>query len=468
MEEQTVLRSQLLGSLPPPRAGDLSGDIQSLIAKVDRKVIVLDDDPTGTQTVHDIPVITRWSVDDLAYELRDTGPAVYLLTNSRSLDTDQAVALNQEIAMALRQAAQRTGRDYVVVSRSDSTLRGHFPAEVETLDDGLGQSFDAWVLCPFFEEGGRLTVNDVHYVAEGDLLVPAAQTPFARDAAFGFRHSHLHQWVVEKSGGRIQSHQIQSLTIEELRQADMADLARKTEAFEPGSVCVVNAATRQDLLVAVHALLQAEAAGKRFLYRTAASFVAARAGVQPRPLLDAAELNAGQGRGVLFVIGSYVPKTTAQLEHLLKRPDVLALELPVQALLDDSKRDAVIADAAKRATVKLVDDGAVAVYTSRELVGQDDGAGLVTGRRISQALVDLVRSIDFRPRIVIAKGGITSSDLATDGYGVQRAIVMGQVLPGVPVWRCGAESRLPDMPLVIFPGNVGEADALAKLLDRIA
>jgi uncharacterized protein YgbK (DUF1537 family) len=465
MNEQTLPRCRLLKSLPAPREEDPSGDIESLIAQVGRKVIVLDDDPTGTQTVHDIPVITRWSVDHLVRELQDAAPAVYLLTNSRSLDSAGAVTRNREIAVALREASRRTGRDFVVISRSDSTLRGHFPAEVETLAGELGQSFDAWVLCPFFEEGGRLTINDVHYVAEGDQLVPAAQTPFARDAAFGFQHSHLHQWVVEKSDGQIPLDRIQSLSIEELRQSDPGDLTCKTKALEPGSVCVVNAATRQDLLVATHALLQAEAAGRKFLYRTAASFVAARAGIQPRSLLDAAELTAGQGRGVLLVVGSYVPRTTTQLEHLFERPDMLALELPAEVLLDDTRRERIIADAARLAAGKLAKDGSVVVYTSRELVGQADGAGLVAGRRISQALVAVVRAIDVRPRVVVAKGGITSSDLATQGYGVQRAVVLGQILPGVPVWRCGAESRFPDMPLVVFPGNVGDADALANLLD---
>ena len=148
-------------------------------------MIVLDDDPTGTQTVHNIPVVTRWTVEHLTRELTDPSPASYVLTNSRSLPTAEAVLLNREIAENLRQARARTGCDFTLVSRSDSTLRCHFPEELDALAAGLREQFDAWVICPFFEEGGRLTIHDVHYVAEGDRLVPAAQTPFAADQSLG-------------------------------------------------------------------------------------------------------------------------------------------------------------------------------------------------------------------------------------------------------------------------------------------
>ena len=470
MDERPVDRDQLLGSLPPARQDDLLPSVRSLIERVNRKVIVLDDDPTGTQTVHDVPVVTRWSVEHLARELLDPSAASYVLTNSRSMGTADAVALNREIAENLREASARTGRDFAVVSRSDSTLRGHFPDELETLAGGLGQSFDAWVLCPFFEEGGRLTIHDVHYVAEGQKLVPAARTPFAADAAFGYRNSNLRRWVVEKTGGRVPPDRIESLSIAELRRADGQSVRRKLAAMKTGSVCIVNAASRQDLLAAVHALLQAEADGKRFLYRTAASFVAARSGIEPRPLLEPADMPCQEGSGVLLVVGSYVPKTTLQLEHLLTHRGYPALELDVRQVLDDSTRDRAVAEIADRATQLLATDVPVVLYTSRKVFhGGTAGrpGNLAIGRRISRALVDLVRAIVTRPRVLVAKGGVTSSDLASQACGVVRATVIGQILPGVPVWRCGPESRSPDMPLVVFPGNVGAADALTVLLDRL-
>lgn len=468
MQERPVNRDELLGRLPPVPARDLRQRIRALLGKVDRKVIVLDDDPTGTQTVHGIPVITRWSVDLLARELLDPAAACYVLTNSRSLAEEEAVARNRQIAENLRLAAGRSGRDFAVVSRSDSTLRGHFPAEVESLEAALGQSFDAWVVCPFFEEGGRLTIDDVHYVAEGQMLVPAAQTPFAADAAFGYRHSNLRRWIQQKSGGRISCDRVVSLSIEELRTRDLDDVTRKLTALGRGSVCVLNAAASADLATAVCALLAAEAAGRRYLYRTAASFVAQRAAVEPRPLLGPAEMHGAEGRGILVVVGSYVPKTSTQLACLLQARHPPAFELEVPRLLDPETRRQHVAEMAGRAGEQLASDDTVVVYTSRQPVRGDAHSSLAIGRSISRALVDVVRRIAQRPGVLVAKGGITASDLATDACGLQRATVLGQILPGIPVWRCGPESRFPGMPLVVFPGNVGAEDALVEVVERLS
>ena len=156
---------------------------------------MLDDDPTGTQTVHNIPVLTEWSVASLRAELANDLPCFYILTNSRSLPLPGAQAMNVEIARNLREASHQAQRDFVIVSRSDSTLRGHFPGEVDALANALEQDFDGWLIIPFFLEGGRYTIGNVHYVAEGDKLVPAGETPFARDSAFGYRASNLREWV---------------------------------------------------------------------------------------------------------------------------------------------------------------------------------------------------------------------------------------------------------------------------------
>ena len=465
--EQRIDREDLLRSLPAPRTDIQLSDCAHLAQQVDRKVIVLDDDPTGTQTVHGVPVITRWSVAELERELRDAAPATYVLTNSRSLAQAAAVALNREIAENLQQAAANCGRDYLVISRSDSTLRGHFPAEMDTLEAALGKPSDAWILYPFFAEGGRLTINDVHYVAEAEELIPAAMTPFAADAAFGYRHSNLREWIQEKSAGRIAADQVASLSIEALRTCRTEQLAQQLIDLPRGTVCVINAAVDSDLLAAVAAILVAESTGKRFLYRTAASFVAARAGIPSQALLTREEMTTDDGRGVMIVVGSYVPKTTAQLKHLLDHFGPSAFELDVSKLLNSKDRESHIAAVASSASEALAQDRTTVVYTSRKIVQDAGEKSLDTGRSISRALVEVVDRLSQRPRVLVAKGGITSSDLATDACGVTRAIVLGQILPGVPVWRCGADSRYPGMPLVIFPGNVGGPEALTTMLARL-
>jgi uncharacterized protein YgbK (DUF1537 family) len=463
MKEPIVDRQQLLAALP---SESVEHDVRALVDRVNRKVIVLDDDPTGTQTVHGVPVVTGWTVEQLRSELLDPGRTSYVLTNSRSMDEKQAVTLNREVAHNLCTAARETQRDFVVISRSDSTLRGHFPAEMDALESSLDQVFDAWVVCPFFEAGGRLTIGDVHYVAEDERLIPAAQTPFARDASFGYEHSNLREWVQEKSHGRFASERITSLSIDELRSADTSSLVAKLTNLSSPSVCIVNAATASDLMTATRVLLEAEAVGRRFLYRTAASFVATRSAVSARPLLAADELACDSGRGVLIVVGSHVPKTTSQLQHLLERVQPTAVEIEVARLEHQESWRRHLEESAERASRQLDASRTVVVYTSRQLFRPRRVDPLAVGKQVSRGLVEVVRRLRVRPRVIIAKGGITASDLATEACALKRAIVLGQVLPGIPVWRCGPESRFPKLPLVVFPGNVGSAAALTEVVQR--
>ncbi|HWA84946.1 MAG TPA: four-carbon acid sugar kinase family protein [Opitutus sp.] len=431
------------------------------------RVVVLDDDPTGTQTVHDVPVLTEWSVAGLATELAAPGGCFYILTNTRAVAAERASAINREIGRNLLSAARQSGRKFRVISRSDSTLRGHFPAETDALAETLGGGFAATLLVPAFFEGGRITVDDVHYVVGASGPVPAGETEFARDATFGYRASNLREWVEEKTGGRVRAGDVVSISLDDLR-GERSRLTAKLEALAGDVVVIVNAEKRDDLTALTRALKGAEAKGKRFLFRTAASFVAAYAGIEPRPLLGAEEIAPAGNGGGLVVVGSHVGKTSVQLERLRQTADVTAIEVSVGNLLRPESRDAETVGAGKRAASALGAGRNVVVYTSRSLVaGSDAGENLAIGEAVSRGLVGIVAKIGRRPRWVIAKGGITSSDVATQALGVKRALVLGQALPGVPVWRLGDESRWPGLGYVVFPGNVGDEDALSRLVARL-
>lgn len=426
------------------------------------KVVVLDDDPTGTQTVHGIPVLTEWSVSALAAELAASGPGFYVLTNSRAFPSARAVAISREIGANLRAAAAQAGTRFRVVSRSDSTLRGHFPAETDALAAALG-GFDATLIIPAFLDGGRRTIDDVHYVADGVRLVPAGETEFARDAMFGFKSSNLRAWVEEKTGGRVRAGDVASFSLAEVR-GDPAALAAKLGALAPGTVAIVNAAEPGDLPAFVRGVELAEAAGKRFLFRTAASFVAAYAHIAPRALLRPDEIAPPGPGGGLVVAGSYVGKTTKQLEALFARGDLTPVEVPVAELLVPERRAAVVAGVTKRVGELLASGASVVLFTSRDLVrGTSDADNVVIGETVSRSLVEIVSALPRPPRWLVAKGGITSSDIATRALGVKRALILGQALAGVPVWRLGPEARWPGLAYVVFPGNVGGPDALADL-----
>jgi uncharacterized protein YgbK (DUF1537 family) len=392
----------------------------------------------------------------------------YLLTNSRSLPLAHAESMNAEIGGNLVEAAGQANRDFVVVSRSDSTLRGHFPGEVKALAGALKQNFDAWLIIPFFLEGGRYTINDTHYVAEGDRLVPAGQTEFARDAVFGYRASNLRQWVEEKMGGQVKAEAVASISIEDIRVGGPNGVTERLGGLAQGSMCVVNAASMRDLQVFTQGLLMAEARGQRFLYRTAASFVQVRAGLAPRPLLTRADFDLSEPAGGLIVVGSHVPRTTSQVNTLLAQPQVVSLECRVETLLDDSRREDEIGRLAQQVDQTLRDDRDVMVYTSRQLrSGEDAETNLSIGHQVSEALVAITRAISTRPRYLLAKGGITSSDVATRGLDVKRALVLGQILPGVPVWQLGEESRYPGLTYIVFPGNVGGPEALVDIVSSL-
>ncbi len=456
-----------LETLPPPRQ-DLAA-VARLVAAAARKVVVLDDDPTGTQTVHGIDVLTEWSEAALAAALTDPRPGFFVLTNSRSLPEAEAIALMRTLAANLRAAARATGRSYTIISRSDSTLRGHFPAEIDALVATEASRYDGVIVAPAFFEAGRVTIDDTHYVREGERLVPAGETEFARDATFGYRSSDLRQWIEEKTGGRVAANSVASIPLLLLRQPDgAAAVCHRLLQLPRGAFVVVNAAAYGDLEVFVHGLLLAEAAGRRFLCRTAAGFVRVRLALAPQRLLEPTALRGSEGQGGLVVVGSYTAKTTAQLEPVIARPRTLAVELDVGQLVTADGETAELGRVRRAVEQGLREGRTAVVFTSRARETALGRAGdLRAGRIVSDALVKLVRGIAVRPRFLIAKGGITSSDIAVRALDVRRASILGQAEPGIPVWQTGSESRWPGLAYIVFPGNVGEPGTLRALVEKL-
>ena len=467
-------RSYLSSQPPESKIPGALAEIRHRVKAEGRRIAVLDDDPTGTQTVHGVPVLTTWSVEDLRWALEQPSPTFYVLTNSRSLPEDEAAAMNREISSNLAAASQTTGTGFVVTSRGDSTLRGHFPAETDALADaiseGLGGPIDGVILCPCYLEAGRLTADDTHWVRQGESLVPAAETEFARDADFGYSASDLRDWVEEKSSGRFPASEVASVGLGDIREGGPARVAEILGGVEGGLPVVANAASYADLEVFVLGLLDAEEAGKRFIYRTGPSFVRVRGGISEKGPLSHEELyrrRPRRGHG-LVLVGSHVALTTSQLEEALRLEGVRPVELSVPRLLEEAERGEELARVAEEVNAGLA-GSEVVVYTSREVVGGGPGrTGFEVGRAVSDALVEVMRRVDAGAPLafVVAKGGITSSDVGTRGLGVRRAEVAGQMLPGlVSVWVLPEESAFPGLPYVIFAGNVGGPGSLARVIE---
>ena len=439
-----------------------------------RKVVFLDDDPTGTQTVRDLPVLTRWTDEDVEWALAQDTPGFFVLTNTRSLDPQNAASRDREVVETCVRAAATSGIELAFASRSDSTLRGHFPLETDVIGDVLaeaGMDVDGILLAPAYVDAGRLTVNGIHVLRMGADLVPVAESEFARDATFGYRSSRLADWVAEKSGGRIQAADVIEISLETIRTATTSELAARLTAARERRVVVVDAVTDDDLRAVALAVLAAEADGARLVYRIGPSFVRARTGQEGGERLSDAALERLVTDDVhgLVVVGSHVALTTRQLDCLATRRSIASFELDVDAVMAGVDLERHLDEVAAQAAAALT-EATVVVSTSRLLTtGADETASLDISRRVSSALSTCVARIvaTRRPSFVIAKGGITSSDIATRALHIDRAWTRGPVLDGiVSLWQA-VSGPAAGIPYVVFPGNVGDDAALADVVSRL-
>ena len=354
MAEGTITHSAHLASVPPVRAVSADDVAAKLVGA--RKVVVIDDDPTGTQTTAGLPVLTRWTVDDIRWAMREAVPGFFILTNSRSLSAPAAAAVTAEVARACAEAAALEQLDYVFASRSDSTLRGHFPLETDILAQQLshdGITVDGLLLVPAYVDAGRVTVNSVHLLRLGDDLVPVGHSEFAQDATFGYAESDLRAWVAEKTDGAVPASDVRTVSLADLRGSGVAGVTRRIGALEGGQVAVVDALDDDDLRVLSLAVLDAERAGRRFIYRIGPSFVRARLGQQAAPPMSDTDLrsvfrvamkDADHAVNGLVVVGSHTALTTRQLEGLRNSLSVKEFELDVSLLRDPARTEEVCAD----------------------------------------------------------------------------------------------------------------------------
>lgn len=450
---------------------------QAALKKLDYKIIVLDDDPTGVQTVHDVFVYTAWDEATITKGFEEKARMFYILTNSRGLTTDQTEAVHREIGETIARVAQKTGQRFILISRSDSTMRGHFPLETEVLkavvESNSKLRFDGEIIAPFFQEGGRYTIDNVHYVKEGDELVPAGQTEFAKDKSFGYKNSDIPLYIEEKTSGRFKAADVITITLAELRSIDIAAITEKLMKVTDFNKVVVNAIDYQDIKVFTVAYVDALLQGKNFIFRSAAAIPKIFGGVSDVPLLTKAELIEETNKnGGIVIIGSHVNKTTQQFEALAntKKP-MKFIEFDQHLVKVENGLEGEVERVVKEAEANITDGINVVVYTRRDrfdLDTTDKNKQLEVSIQISDAITNIIGKLKVRPSFIIAKGGITSSEIGTKALRVQKALVMGQIKPGIPVWMTGEESKFPHMPYVIFPGNVGEIDTLKEIVDLLS
>ena len=467
-----VSKDELFAKIPAIDEAKVDAALNEEREAFDRKIIVLDDDPTGVQTVNGIHVYTDWTEESIAAGFAEENRMFFILTNSRAFQTAQTEEEHRTIAARVAAEARRTGKEFMLISRSDSTLRGHYPLETVTLARTLeesGERIDGEVLMPFFKEGGRFTIGDVHYVQEGAELTPAGDTEFARDKTFGYTSSDMKEYIEEKTQGAFRAADVVSISLDDLRAMRVDVIIKQLMAVTDFRKVIVNAVDYVDVKVFAIAMIRAMKAGKHFLFRTAAAWTKVIGGVTDKPLLRRDELVVpGNANGGLIIIGSHVKKTTEQFEKLRELDAVKFVEFNHLLVLDTPRLEAELQRIIRETEDAIRHGMTVAVYTGRKRFDAGSEAeSLRVSVQISDALTSIVRRLSVQPAFLIAKGGITSSDVGTKGLSVRRALVLGQVAPGIPVWQTGAESKFPGMSYIIFPGNVGAVETLRDVVKML-
>jgi uncharacterized protein YgbK (DUF1537 family) len=432
------------------------------------KIIVLDDDPTGSQTVHSCLLLTRWDVETLKLGLTDTAPIFFILTNTRAMEPAQAAAVTREVCQNLKVAIAEVGlTDFLVVSRSDSTLRGHYPIETDVIATELG-GFDAHFLMPAFFEGGRITRDSVHYLLVNGVETPVHKTEFARDSVFGYSHSYLPDYVAEKTAGRIPADRVVQFLLPEVRSGSLDKLMQ----LERNRCCVVDGEQQSDFDKFAADILTAASQGKKFLFRSGASILTSLAnlGSQPIPVTEMFKY-VRDGKPGAIIIGSHVQKTTEQLAQLLKAKGIVGIEIDVSHLVTGEANDRA---ELLTTTINKINDihangDTPAIYTSRQELSFDSTkARLSFGAAVSALLMDIIRALPADIGFLISKGGITSNDTLSRGLAMSTARLLGQIVPGCSaIVTPPTHPQFPNLPVVLFPGNVGDADALAVAYERL-
>lgn len=430
------------------------------------KIVVLDDDPTGSQTVYGVSVYTDWSLNSIRQGFARQEEMFFILTNSRSFSREETIRAHREIAGRLVQVSEETGIDFLVICRGDSTLRGHYLTEPETVADTLeelsGINVDAEIYCPCFFECGRITEGNVHYLLCGDRKVPVSQTEFASDKTFGFRSSHLGEYIEEKTEGRYRADACIYLN------AGRPDTEPLLMGASGRKKIVINSSGYDTLNSFCKTLRRTVMMGKHFVIRSASSFLKAIGDFPDQPYLTREQLRCADSKnGGIILIGSHVAKTTNQLASLQASGlPMQMIEFHAEKALEEGGLQSEADRVLKQMEQYLREGEDVTVYTSRQVVApawMDKEEILKLSVDVSESLTGLIGRLGTAPSYIVAKGGITSSDTATKALHIKCARIMGQVKPGIPVWKTGPESRFPGMPYIIFPGNVGEEDTLTEI-----
>lgn len=433
------------------------------------KLIVLDDDPTGIQSVHDILVITKPEISLIEEAFLDDNDMFYILTNSRAFNEKQTTEYHHDLMKMIIKVSKKTDIPFTIISRSDSTLRGHYPLETQIIYDEMtssGMLIDGEIICPYLQDI-RKTVNDIHYVLNDNEWIKVGDSEFAKDKSFGFKSSDLKEYVEEKTNGKYKAESCISISLDLLRNHDKNMIADILDNVCNYNKVIVNAENMEDLMAFVDGY---ELSKKRFIFRCSASLVKCLGHITDIGFLTKEDCIDTSSHGGIIIVGSHVKKTTDQLAYLMQHcENIEYVEFNQHRILDGT-----LADESERVSnivnKLLKDDKVVIVATKRERIDfptDDKAKQLEWANEISEQLVKVLNRLEQRPRFVITKGGITGNDALVKGLEVKKEWVLGQIIRNVGVVSCLEGSKFYRLPVVVFPGNVGNNNSLYEVVNKL-
>jgi len=440
------------------------------------KIVIFDDDPTGSQTVSGCPLLLSWDQQALINGLNHPSSLLFLLTNTRSMSVDLAENRIRQTCQTVDNALKEAGfclEDIFFVSRGDSTLRGHGVLEPEIINQILGP-FDATFHIPAFLEGGRTTVNGVHLLHG----YPVHNTEFGRDRNFGYSTSALDSWLEEKSNGVIAAENVIRISIPLLDEAaqsaiGMDSLLDCLRELKDNKSVVVDAELPSQLAILGQAVRSLQRK-KQFLFRSAASFINGLANFpikscQPERL-SALRLKtiSGQFKPGLVMVGSYVPLADRQLKILLNQDSCVGIEIPVKEIdcaFKSGSTELILFDLENQLLKKInhllaLKKTPVLFSTRGEFNYESSKVMIDFGNKIADSMASLVAKIAPKLGYVISKGGITTHVFLQKGLKIDSVELKGQLLPGLSLVCADSYLLAKELPIVTFPGNLGDEKTL--------
>jgi len=438
------------------------------------KLVVIDDDPTGSQTVHDCLLLLKWDCSTLVKGFESKSNLFFILANTRSLSENDAKLTIEEICKNLKTVitAQAYEEEIIFISRGDSTLRGHNVLEPIALNSCLGP-FDATFHIPAFIEGKRFTINGSHFVDK----TPISQTIFATDKIFGYETSNVKNLLFQQSKSQINFEDIQNLflsDIEILNEEEKNIVFKRLENFKNNKHVIVDVENYSQLkkfsLVIKKLIKQ-----KKFLFRTAASFISAISEKKSVPQVETFFSNLrirNKEKSFLpglIIVGSYVELSTIQLENLLRISNCNPIELNVfeffkiTASDNNQKRRNLFKNKFLKEIRFSFENGKTPVlFTSRKFMSLDYSEQFNFYNTLACFIAELVADLKYEIGYLISKGGITTNLILSNGLNADYVYLEGQIFKGISVVTYDLKND-EKLPIVTHPGNIGTEDSLVNI-----